>query len=73
MYKCFVSACLSILTFYDELPGNKEFWSIIFSFSCRRHKEKKDDGTEPEADPERDQRTVFAYQVKDILHAYKFC
>lgn len=27
---------------------------------CRRHKDKKD---EPEADPERDQRTVFAYQV----------
>ncbi|CAL0316221.1 unnamed protein product [Lupinus luteus] len=29
----------------------------------RRHKEKKEDGAEPEADPERDQRTVFAYQV----------
>ncbi|XP_021753039.1 RNA-binding protein 39-like isoform X2 [Chenopodium quinoa] len=29
----------------------------------RRHKEKKDDTTEPEADPERDQRTVFAYQL----------
>lgn len=29
----------------------------------RRHKEKKEDGTEPEADPERDQRTVFAYQI----------
>ncbi|KAJ4883134.1 CC1-like protein [Raphanus sativus] len=30
------------------------------SRSKRRHKEKKD---EPEADPERDQRTVFAYQM----------
>ncbi|KAH9621496.1 hypothetical protein KSS87_002751 [Heliosperma pusillum] len=29
----------------------------------RRHKEKKDETTEPEADPERDQRTVFAYQL----------
>ena len=28
--------------------------------ACRR---KKDDGTEPEVDPERDQRTVFAFQV----------
>lgn len=55
---------------YNELTGNKEFW-VSFSFhSCRRHKEKKDDGTEPEADPERDQRTVFAYQVQDISHAY---
>ncbi|KAG6653535.1 RNA-binding protein 39-like isoform X2 [Carya illinoinensis] len=29
----------------------------------RRYKEKKEEGTEPEADPERDQRTVFAYQI----------
>lgn len=37
---------------------------VIFLFSYRHHREKKDDGApEPEADPERDQRTVFAYQV----------
>ena len=30
--------------------------------ACRRYKEKKE-VVEPEADPERDQRTVFAYQV----------
>ncbi|XP_057500152.1 uncharacterized protein LOC130784334 isoform X2 [Actinidia eriantha] len=29
----------------------------------RRHKEKKEEVAEPEADPERDQRTVFAYQI----------
>ncbi|EOA32736.1 hypothetical protein CARUB_v10016041mg [Capsella rubella] len=29
----------------------------------RRHKDKKEDKVEPEADPERDQRTVFAYQI----------
>uniref|UniRef100_A0A2N9IGG2 RRM domain-containing protein n=1 Tax=Fagus sylvatica TaxID=28930 RepID=A0A2N9IGG2_FAGSY len=29
----------------------------------RRYKEKKEEVTEPEADPERDQRTVFAYQI----------
>ncbi|XP_042985771.1 RNA-binding protein 39-like isoform X2 [Carya illinoinensis] len=29
----------------------------------RRYKEKKEELTEPEADPERDQRTVFAYQI----------
>ncbi|KAI5016193.1 hypothetical protein ZWY2020_006044 [Hordeum vulgare] len=28
-----------------------------------RHRRKKDDGTEPEVDPERDQRTVFAFQL----------
>jgi hypothetical protein len=30
--------------------------------TCRRFRDKKDNA-EPEADPERDQRTVFAYQV----------
>ncbi|KAI3875735.1 hypothetical protein MKX03_023658 [Papaver bracteatum] len=29
----------------------------------RRYKEKKEELAEPEADPERDQRTVFAYQI----------
>ncbi|KAB1219999.1 RNA-binding protein rsd1 [Morella rubra] len=29
----------------------------------RRYKDKKEEVTEPEADPERDQRTVFAYQI----------
>ncbi|XP_050263123.1 uncharacterized protein LOC126707486 isoform X4 [Quercus robur] len=29
----------------------------------RRYKEKKEEVAEPEADPERDQRTVFAYQI----------
>ncbi|KAK9944191.1 hypothetical protein M0R45_009769 [Rubus argutus] len=29
----------------------------------RRYKDKKEEATEPEADPERDQRTVFAYQI----------
>lgn len=32
-------------------------------FICRRHRDKKEEVAEPEADPERDQRTVFAYQV----------
>lgn len=29
---------------------------------CRRFKDKRE-AVEPEADPERDQRTVFVYQV----------
>ncbi|XP_021903643.1 RNA-binding protein 39 isoform X2 [Carica papaya] len=40
--------------------------SVLFTWilsSCRRHKEKKEETAEPEADPERDQRTVFAYQI----------
>ncbi|MCL7048428.1 hypothetical protein MKW94_009625, partial [Papaver nudicaule] len=39
----------------------------------RRYKEKKEE--EPEADPERDQRTVFAYQISlkaDERHVYEF-
>lgn len=36
----------------------------MFWLCYRRHKEKKEEAAaEPEADPERDQRTVFAYQV----------
>jgi hypothetical protein len=47
---------------------------FTFSFSCRRYKEKKEEVTEPEADPERDQRTVFAYQViKYIFHRPYIC
>ncbi|TXG64872.1 hypothetical protein EZV62_011866 [Acer yangbiense] len=44
-------------------------------FVMLRHKEKKEDGVEPEADPERDQRTVFAYQISlkaDERHVYEF-
>lgn len=35
---------------------------FLKSHLCRRFKDKKE-AVEPEADPERDQRTVFAYQV----------
>ncbi|RDX94589.1 RNA-binding protein 39, partial [Mucuna pruriens] len=41
----------------------------------RRHKEKKEETTEPEVDPERDQRTVFAYQISlkaDERDVYEF-
>ncbi|XP_044481499.1 probable RNA-binding protein 23, partial [Mangifera indica] len=41
----------------------------------RRYKEKKDDVVQPEADPERDQRTVFAYQISlkaDERDVYEF-
>ncbi|KAI9124012.1 hypothetical protein K1719_005312 [Acacia pycnantha] len=41
----------------------------------RRHKEKKEEAAEPEADPERDQRTVFAYQISlkaDERDVYEF-
>ncbi|XP_042429311.1 RNA-binding protein 39-like isoform X2 [Zingiber officinale] len=42
----------------------------------RHHREKKEDGAaEPEADPERDQRTVFAYQLSlkaDERDVYEF-
>lgn len=55
--------------------------SVLFTWilsSCRRHKEKKEETAEPEADPERDQRTVFAYQVNPrkltrflFIHSHK--
>ncbi|GMN38210.1 hypothetical protein TIFTF001_007445 [Ficus carica] len=41
----------------------------------RRPKEKKEEMAEPEADPERDQRTVFAYQISlkaDERDVYEF-
>ncbi|GAU18039.1 hypothetical protein TSUD_51500, partial [Trifolium subterraneum] len=41
----------------------------------RRHKEKKEEAAEPDIDPERDQRTVFAYQISlkaDEREVYEF-
>ncbi|XP_045808539.1 RNA-binding protein 39 [Trifolium pratense] len=41
----------------------------------RRHEEKKEEAAEPEIDPERDQRTVFAYQISlkaDERDVYEF-
>lgn len=57
--------CLSqfLPSFPPDLALLKLSYLSVFIF-CRRHKEKKDETTEPEADPERDQRTVFAYQVR---------
>ncbi|XP_052192533.1 uncharacterized protein LOC127801421 isoform X2 [Diospyros lotus] len=44
-------------------------------FLRRRQKDKKEEVAEPEADPERDQRTVFAYQISlkaDERDVYEF-
>ncbi|XP_010690339.2 uncharacterized protein LOC104903901 isoform X1 [Beta vulgaris subsp. vulgaris] len=51
-----------------EKPREREFVDRVperdvRDKESRRPKEKKDDTAEPEADPERDQRTVFAYQL----------
>lgn len=46
--------------------SNNLGYNLVFLLCCRRHKEKKEEATEPEVDPERDQRTVFAYQVLQI-------
>lgn len=42
------------------------FLRISFFFFHRRYREKKEEVAEPEVDPERDQRTVFAYQVMQL-------
>ncbi|KAM1006868.1 hypothetical protein COP2_003659 [Malus domestica] len=50
------------------------FWQLGQA-QLRRHKDKKEEGTEPESDPERDQRTVFAYQIclkADERDVYEF-
>ncbi|GFP89062.1 RNA-binding protein 39 [Phtheirospermum japonicum] len=41
---------------------DNRIWLFLW-LSYRRYKEKKEDGAEQQADPERDQRTVFAYQI----------
>lgn len=43
--------------------GQTVIMVILISLCCRRTKDRKEEVAEPEADPERDQRTVFAYQV----------
>ncbi|XP_074333701.1 uncharacterized protein LOC141671376 isoform X2 [Apium graveolens] len=47
----------------------------ICNLNCRKHKEKREEVVEPEVDPERDQRTVFAYQIclkADERDVYEF-
>ncbi|PPR97554.1 hypothetical protein GOBAR_AA23124 [Gossypium barbadense] len=44
----------------DGLSGN---WARHWISGFRRYKDKKEDAAEAEVDPERDQRTVFAYQI----------
>ncbi|XP_021285896.1 RNA-binding protein 39 isoform X3 [Herrania umbratica] len=39
------------------------FWQLGQALELRRNKDKKENAAEAEADPERDQRTVFAYQI----------
>ncbi|XP_078441961.1 uncharacterized protein LOC144711784 isoform X2 [Wolffia australiana] len=50
-------------------------WDFDFLKDSWRHKDKKEEAAEPEADPERDQRTVFAYQINlkaDERDVYEF-
>ncbi|XP_014513595.2 RNA-binding protein 39 isoform X3 [Vigna radiata var. radiata] len=47
----------------------------ILCWEIWRHKEKKEEATQPDPDPERDQRTVFAYQISlkaDERDVYEF-
>lgn len=50
--------------------SDRIYSDYVVSHCCRRFKEKKE-AVEPEADPERDQRTVFAYQVDDLTFSLK--
>ncbi|KAK6946451.1 Splicing factor RBM39, linker [Dillenia turbinata] len=50
-------------------------WQLSQAEELRRYKDKKEEAAEPEADPERDQRTVFAYQIAlkaDERDVYEF-
>ncbi|RZB89546.1 RNA-binding protein 39 isoform B [Glycine soja] len=73
---CRMLLLFSNLNCYKEVACITTTWVIIvFLLCCRRHKEKKEEATEPEADPERDQRTVFAYQISlkaDERDVYEF-
>ncbi|KAL2476948.1 Splicing factor [Forsythia ovata] len=51
----------SIVVDFKEKGREREFRDR--DHESRRYKEKKKDVEKPEADPERDQRTVFAYQI----------
>ena len=64
----------SFLLGFDPIKCWSRFLLLFFFFSgfslmklvyffFRRHKVKKEEAEEPEVDPERDQRTVFAYQA----------
>ncbi|XP_073008643.1 uncharacterized protein [Typha latifolia] len=63
---------------YRERSREKEYRSREHGDrdrDLRRYREKKEEVAEPEADPERDQRTVFAYQLSlkaDERDVYEF-
>ncbi|XP_068646809.1 uncharacterized protein [Aristolochia californica] len=58
-----------------EKEKEREFKDRDRERDGRRYREKKEEAAEPEADPERDQRTVFAYQIclkADERDVYEF-
>ncbi|XP_048570265.1 RNA-binding protein 39-like isoform X1 [Triticum urartu] len=58
-----------------ELQRERERSDRHRDYRDRDFRRKKDDGTEPEVDPERDQRTVFAFQLSlkaDERDVYEF-
>ncbi|MQL70673.1 hypothetical protein Taro_002999 [Colocasia esculenta] len=60
--------------FTRTLEPERQGWKAGLVISGH-HKEKKEEGAEPEVDPERDQRTVFAYQITlkaDERDVYEF-
>lgn len=68
-------ACCSLCcSFFRLSPQSLSLFQNfdLFLWACRRFKDKKD-GVEAEVDPERDQRTVFAYQVSQrFSHSYYY-
>ncbi|KAG8497814.1 hypothetical protein CXB51_007014 [Gossypium anomalum] len=58
----------AVISCYDFRypPSKNELLNLIYSVAemlVRRYRDKKEDGGDAEVDPERDQRTVFAYQI----------
>ncbi|XP_024989741.1 RNA-binding protein 39-like isoform X2 [Cynara cardunculus var. scolymus] len=77
-YKCF-SHCKGKLAnsgFHLHHTRDEFRWDDLqILIVCRRYKDKKEGAVEPEVDPERDQRTVFAYQISlkaDERDVYEF-
>lgn len=67
-----IFCCDMFLSFVNILSIIIQLFVNFPFLCCRRYKDKKEEATEPEADPERDQRTVFAYQVKQVLWCFDY-
>ncbi|KAK8699974.1 hypothetical protein V6N13_018381 [Hibiscus sabdariffa] len=63
MLRLYLKACIARTEFQSWRNADEGLKHCLEVLGFRRYKDKKEDVAEAEVDPERDQRTVFVYQI----------